>query len=165
MADQPGTGSVLNDLVLDTDGDRRVMSPSREYEIGRDPLGDVVLTDPRVSWHHAVLHVCDGHWAVDDVGSTNGTFDAVGHRVRHLEIGPGCRLRFGNPTDGPLAALSVRESPAPKRAARPSALTSSASSIPWSADSPLMASTLASVRLTPFGTRAMRSARALAYSA
>ena len=118
MADQPGT-----ELILDTEGDHRVMNPSREYEIGRDPLGDVVLTDPRVSWHHAVLHVCDGHWILDDVGSTNGTFDAVGHRVRHLEVGPGCRLRFGNPTDGPLAALSVREPPAPKRVARPSALT------------------------------------------
>jgi ABC-type multidrug transport system ATPase subunit len=122
MADQPGT-----ELVLDTEGDRRVMSPGREYEVGRDPLGDVVLTDPRVSWHHAVLHVCDGHWAVDDVGSTNGTFDAVGHRVRHLEIGPGSRVRFGNATDGPMAALSAREPPAPKRAvrraARPSALT------------------------------------------
>lgn len=111
-------------MVLDTEGDRWVMSPGREYEVGRDPLGDVVLTDPRVSWHHAVLHVCDGHWAVDDVGSTNGTFDGGGHRVRHLEIGPGSRLRFGNPTDGPLAALSAREPPAPKRVARPSALTS-----------------------------------------
>jgi ABC-type multidrug transport system ATPase subunit len=119
MADQPGA-----ELILDTGGDRRVMSPSREYEIGRDPLSDVVLTDPRVSWHHAVLHVCDGHWAVDDVGSTNGTFDAVGHRVRHLEIGPGSRLRFGNPTDGPLAVLNATEPPAPKRVARPSALTS-----------------------------------------
>ena len=119
MADQPGA-----ELILDTEGDRRVMSPSREYEIGRDPLGDVVLADPRVSWHHAVLHVRDGHWAVDDVGSTNGTFDAVGHRVRHLEVGPGSRIRFGNPTDGPLATLVAQEPPAPKRSVRPSALTS-----------------------------------------
>ena len=124
MADQPGA-----ELILDTDGDRRVLSPSREYEIGRDPLGDVVLGDPRVSWHHAVIHVREGHWSVDDVGSTNGTFDAVGHRVRHLDVGPGTKIRFGNPTDGPVAALIAPEPPKPpapavrKRVERPSALT------------------------------------------
>ncbi|ACU75999.1 FHA modulated ABC efflux pump with fused ATPase and integral membrane subunits [Catenulispora acidiphila DSM 44928] len=119
MADQPGA-----ELVLQTEGDSRVMSPSREYQIGRDPLGDVVLTDPRVSWHHAVLHVDRGHWALDDVGSTNGTYDGQGHRVRHLEVGPGSMLRFGNPQDGPRASLLAVARPAtPKKAARPSALT------------------------------------------
>lgn len=119
MADQPGA-----ELVLQTEGDSRVMSPSREYQIGRDPLGDVVLTDPRVSWHHAVLHVDRGHWALDDVGSTNGTYDGQGHRVRHLEVGPGSMLRFGNPQDGPRASLLAVARPAtPQKAARPSALT------------------------------------------
>jgi ABC transport system ATP-binding/permease protein len=119
MADQPGT-----ELVLETEGDSRVMSPSREYQIGRDPLGDIVLSDPRVSWHHAVLHVCDGHWALDDVGSTNGTYDGQGHRVRHLDVGPGSEFRFGNPQDGPRADLLAARPPKLKpQVARPSALT------------------------------------------
>lgn len=44
------------DLLLETEGGSRVMSPNREYRIGRDPLGDIVLTDPRVLWHHAGPH-------------------------------------------------------------------------------------------------------------
>jgi len=117
MADQPGTK-----LVLQAEGESQAMIPGREYQIGRDPLGDVVLTDPRVSWHHAVLRVCDGHWALDDVGSTNGTYDGQGRRVRHLEVGPGSQLRFGNAQDGPQAVLNAAKPAAPK-AARPSALT------------------------------------------
>jgi ABC-type multidrug transport system ATPase subunit/pSer/pThr/pTyr-binding forkhead associated (FHA) protein len=121
MADQPGA-----ELVLETEDASRVMNPTREYQIGRDPLCDIVLDDPRVSWHHAVVHVCDGHWALDDDGSTNGTFDAAGHRVRHLDLGPGSTLRFGNPQDGPRATLNAVAPPSGNgevKAARPSALT------------------------------------------
>jgi ABC-type multidrug transport system ATPase subunit/pSer/pThr/pTyr-binding forkhead associated (FHA) protein/ABC-type multidrug transport system permease subunit len=120
MAEQSDAPGV--DLVLETESDFRVMSPSREYQIGRDPLGDIVLTDPRVSWHHAVLRVCDGHWTFDDIDSTNGTYDADGHRVHHLEVGPGLTLRFGNPTDGPRASLNSLHRPK-ARAVQPSALT------------------------------------------
>jgi ABC-type multidrug transport system ATPase subunit/pSer/pThr/pTyr-binding forkhead associated (FHA) protein len=120
MAERSDAPSV--DLVLETESDFRVMSPSREYQIGRDPLGDVVLTDPRVSWHHAVLRVSGGHWTLDDVGSTNGTYDSEGHRVRHMDVGPGLELRFGNPTDGPRASLNRLRRPKPQ-AVQPSALT------------------------------------------
>ncbi|MER8186393.1 FHA domain-containing protein [Kitasatospora sp. NPDC094015] len=110
-------------LVLEAAGDTRVINPGRSYHVGRDPASEIVLTDPRVSWHHAVLHVGDGHWMLDDVGSTNGTY-TEGHRIRHLDVGPGSELRFGSPADGPRATLSaVREPPAAPRR-RPSALTS-----------------------------------------
>jgi ABC-type multidrug transport system ATPase subunit len=99
------------------------MSPSREYQIGRDPLSDVVLTDPRVSWHHAVFRVCDGAWTLDDVGSTNGTYTADGERVHHLLVGPGLELRFGSAADGPRAAVKSLPPPTARSAAQPSALT------------------------------------------
>ncbi|MFJ1704741.1 FHA domain-containing protein [Kitasatospora sp. NPDC088346] len=108
-------------LVLDTDGDSRVMSPGRTYHVGRDPASEIVLDDPRVSWHHAVLHTGDGHWMLDDVGSTNGTY-TQGHRVRHLDVGPGSVLRFGSPADGPRCTLAALPEPTARR--RPSALTS-----------------------------------------
>ncbi|TDT97806.1 FHA modulated ABC efflux pump with fused ATPase and integral membrane subunit [Streptomyces sp. 846.5] len=111
-------------LLLETDGDSQLISPSRSYQVGRDPLSDIMLADPRVSWHHAVLHVGDGHWMLDDAGSTNGTF-ADGRLVRHLDVGPGSVVRFGNAVDGPRAALSLLPTPttaAPSRS--PSALTS-----------------------------------------
>ena len=110
-------------LVLETANVSTVLSPSRSYHVGRDPVSEIVLADPRVSWHHALLHVDHGHWALDDVGSTNGTY-VEGRRVGHLDVGPGSVIRFGNPGDGPRVALSGAPEPAPRRPPRPSALTS-----------------------------------------
>ena len=108
-------------LVLETEGDSQVISPSRTYHLGRDPAGEIVLSDPRVSWHHAVLHADGTHWILDDEGSTNGTF-AEGHRIHHLDVGPGSVLRLGSAADGPCCTLhALPERPAPDR--RPSALT------------------------------------------
>ncbi|MFF8289563.1 FHA domain-containing protein [Streptomyces sp. NPDC016309] len=100
------------ELVLDIDGDSTVMSPSREYRIGRDPASDIVLADARISWHHAVLRPEGGRWTVQDEGSTNGTF-AEGTRVQAWTIGPGSVLHFGHPADGPCALLSAPEPPGP----------------------------------------------------
>ncbi|TJZ49526.1 FHA domain-containing protein [Streptomyces piniterrae] len=93
------------ELVVESGGDTRVMSPQRTYHVGRDPASDVVLDDARVSWHHAVLRTTAGHWMVEDEGSTNGTF-TDGRRVQRTDVGPGSVIRFGNPADGPCAVLS-----------------------------------------------------------
>ncbi|MET7648969.1 FHA domain-containing protein [Streptomyces sp. NPDC005426] len=101
------------ELVLETDaGPPTVMSPGREYHVGRDPLSDIVIDDPRVSWHHAVLRALDGHWSIEDEGSTNGTYTG-GRRIRESDVGPGTLLRFGHPEDGPQAVLSTWRAPAP----------------------------------------------------
>lgn len=94
-------------LVLEIDGDATLMDPSRVYRIGRDPTSDVVLSDARASWHHAMLRAVGGHWDLTDEGSTNGTF-ANGLRVAGArEVGPGTVVRFGHPEDGPRAVLSA----------------------------------------------------------
>ncbi|MBG0857506.1 FHA domain-containing protein [Streptomyces spinoverrucosus] len=103
--------STAPELVVETETGSTVMRPVRDYRIGRDPLSDIVLDDPRVSWHHAVLRPVDGHWTVEDEHSTNGTY-AEGHRVHAWNVGPGSVIRFGNPTDGPRAVLL---GPAPER--------------------------------------------------
>ncbi|MDN3293226.1 FHA domain-containing protein [Streptomyces ficellus] len=100
------------ELVLDIGGDSTVMSPHRVYRVGRDPASDVVLSDKRISWHHAVLRTEGGQWTVQDEGSTNGTF-ADGRRVRMRAVGPGSVIRFGHPADGPRAVLSAPERPTP----------------------------------------------------
>ncbi|MFJ5228344.1 FHA domain-containing protein [Kitasatospora sp. NPDC088391] len=113
-------------LILETGGDSTVITPSRTYAMGRDPTGDIVLTDPRVSWHHAELHVGGGHWIVDDTGSTNGTYAADGRRIVHLEIEPGTVLCLGSPSDGPRCTFSALPEPTavhPLPGRRPSALT------------------------------------------
>ncbi|MFI6448173.1 FHA domain-containing protein [Kitasatospora sp. NPDC050543] len=98
-------------LIFATDTDSQLIVPSRSYHVGRDPTSEIVLDDPRVSWHHAILHTDDGHWLLDDVGSTNGTF-ADGQRVQHWDIGPGSSIRFGNPADGPAASFTGLPEPA-----------------------------------------------------
>ncbi|MGW6395705.1 FHA domain-containing protein [Streptomyces sp. NPDC055103] len=111
-------------LVLEIDGDATLMSPSRVYRIGRDPTSDVVLTDARASWHHALLRAVGGHWDLTDEGSTNGTF-VDGLRVAGArEVGAGTVVRFGHPEDGPRAVLSTApraHSPAPPTPAPPPA--------------------------------------------
>ncbi|MFJ4580018.1 ABC transporter ATP-binding protein/permease [Streptomyces echinatus] len=100
----------MPELVLETNGRTWTLDPSRAYTLGRDPQGDVVFDDARVSWRHATVSFNGRSWAIEDHGSTNGTF-AQGQRVQHLEIGPGSALHLGNATDGPRLNLSAAAAP------------------------------------------------------
>ena len=42
--------------------------------IGRDPLADIVIDDPKISRQHARLTLTDSGYQVQDLGSTNGTY-------------------------------------------------------------------------------------------
>ncbi|MFC4469703.1 FHA domain-containing protein [Streptomyces xiangluensis] len=117
-----GEWSAAPELVLETETGSTVMTPSRAYHVGRDPLSDIVIDDARVSWHHAVLRPEDGHWTLEDENSTNGTY-ADGRRVRAWDVGAGSVLRFGHPADGPRAVLISRPPPAAEPAERPSAVS------------------------------------------
>ncbi|MGW7488286.1 hypothetical protein [Streptomyces sp. NPDC054786] len=41
------------ELVVESDGNTQAMSPSRVHHVGRDPDSELVMSDTRVSWHHA----------------------------------------------------------------------------------------------------------------
>jgi ABC-2 type transport system ATP-binding protein len=63
--------------------------------IGRDPSADVVLADTEVSSRHASLAPVDGGIAVEDLGSTNGTY-VNGQRVSGTQrLSAGDRVQFG----------------------------------------------------------------------
>lgn len=111
MAERP-VAPTAPELVVETEAGSTVMSPGRDYLVGRDPLSDIVIDDSRVSWHHAVLRHHADHWTLEDANSTNGTF-ADGRRVQEWGVGPGSVIRFGNPADGPCAVLVDRSPPAP----------------------------------------------------
>ncbi|WP_432176440.1 FHA domain-containing protein [Streptomyces sp. Tue6028] len=113
MRERPVTPTAP-ELVLETETGSTVMSPSRDYRVGRDPLSDVVLEDERVSWHHAVIRPEADHWTLEDEHSTNGTY-ADGRRVHEWGVGPGSVIRFGNPADGPRVVLADRPPPASER--------------------------------------------------
>ncbi|MFE5795486.1 FHA domain-containing protein [Streptomyces sp. NPDC056503] len=94
-------------LVLLVDGVAKRMDPGRVYRVGRDPTSDIVLSDARASWHHAVLSAAGGQWTLADEDSTNGTYaDGVRVRVPRV-VGPGTVVRFGHPQDGPRAVLTT----------------------------------------------------------
>ncbi|MFJ6102093.1 FHA domain-containing protein [Streptomyces sp. NPDC092359] len=112
MGERP-VAPATPEFVLDIDGDETLLRPGREYHVGRDPAGEIVLADARASWHHAVLAVVDGCWTLTDEGSTNGTFTDGSRMTGPREVGPGTVVRFAHPADGPLGLLSARPVPAP----------------------------------------------------
>ncbi|MGK5498584.1 FHA domain-containing protein [Streptomyces sp. URMC 125] len=101
----------MPELVLELNGRTWTLDPSRPYTLGRDPQGDLVVEDARVSWRHATLSWSGGAWILEDHGSTNGTY-VQGQRVRRLEVGTGSVVHLGNATDGPRLAFSGRTAPA-----------------------------------------------------
>ncbi|MGZ6881097.1 MAG: FHA domain-containing protein, partial [Mycobacteriaceae bacterium] len=101
----PGGSAPL--LVVQTQGFDRSLPAGPSYRVGRDPQCDIVITDARVSWQHAVLRLDDGHWLLVDDGSTNGTY-AEDRRIDRIEIDGECEVRLGHPEDGPVLHCTVR---------------------------------------------------------
>lgn len=98
-------GHGVPELVLESNGRTWTLDPSRAYSLGRDPQGDVVFDDARVSWRHATVSFNGRSWVIEDHGSTNGTF-VQGQRIHQMELGPGSAVNLGNATDGPRLNLS-----------------------------------------------------------
>ncbi|MCZ1010641.1 FHA domain-containing protein [Streptomyces lydicus] len=96
----------MPELVLELNGRTWTLDPSRSYNVGRDPQGDMVLDDARVSWRHATVRWAGHSWIIEDQGSTNGTY-VQGRRIHQMEIGPGTSVHLGNATDGPRVTLSA----------------------------------------------------------
>ncbi|WKK22596.1 FHA domain-containing protein [Streptomyces olivoreticuli] len=99
-------GHGVPELVLELNGQTWTLDPSRSYTLGRDPQGDMVLQDARVSWRHATVRWGGRSWVIEDHGSTNGTY-VQGQRIHQMEIGPGSTVHLGNATDGPRLNLAA----------------------------------------------------------
>ncbi|MBT1182718.1 FHA domain-containing protein [Streptomyces sp. CJ_13] len=102
----------MPELVLELNGRTWTLDPSRSYSLGRDPQGDVVIDDARVSWRHATISWNGRGWGIEDHGSTNGTY-VHGARVQQTELAPGTPVHLGNATDGPRLNLSAATAPQP----------------------------------------------------
>ena len=105
-AGKPGSGGSAPPLVVGYEGIERVLTPGPAYRIGRDPKGDIPITDDRVSWRHAELRVEGSRWVLADVGSTNGTYVAD-QRMDRVEIIGIFLARLGDPSDGTLLTCVV----------------------------------------------------------
>ncbi|MBL1089218.1 MULTISPECIES: ABC transporter ATP-binding protein/permease [Streptomyces] len=111
-------GHGVPELVLELNGRTWTLDPSRSYNVGRDPQGDMVLDDARVSWRHATVRWGGRSWIIEDHGSTNGTY-VQGQRIHQTEIGPGSAVHLGNATDGPRLTLSAAAPAADAFSAQP----------------------------------------------
>jgi len=107
--EKPRSGAPPPPLVVRVHGHDLSLPGTRAYLIGRDPQGDIVITDDRVSWQHAVLAPQGGRWVLEDNGSTNGTY-AGGRRVARIDIDTECVARLGHPGDGPVLTCTVATS-------------------------------------------------------
>lgn len=83
-----GRGAGIRVTAVDT----------RRVTVGRTPDNDVVVSDPSVSRHHAVLELIERTWRLRDLGSRNGTY-LNGMRVdRVTTVQPGDRIEVGDTT-------------------------------------------------------------------
>ncbi|MCB9744621.1 MAG: FHA domain-containing protein [Alphaproteobacteria bacterium] len=85
-------------LISNRSGDFQPLSA--RTVVGRGPLCNLRLSDPRVSGEHASLSWRDGRWLVRDLGSRNGTW-VEGKRLgagSQQDLRPNDQLAFGDPT-------------------------------------------------------------------
>lgn len=75
---------IAHDVVLR--GDR--------MEVGRLAECDIHIPDANISRHHAAFIAEGGGWAIEDLGSTNGTL-VNGSRVHHVRLRDGDTLTIG----------------------------------------------------------------------
>ena len=75
--------------------------------IGRDPMADIVLSDPEVSRQHARLTRDEEGFEIQDLGSTNGTF-VDGKRLsgEPVRVSPGAVITMGSNASVVLEAPS-----------------------------------------------------------
>ncbi|HWF81060.1 MAG TPA: FHA domain-containing protein [Streptosporangiaceae bacterium] len=106
MTPEFGNSPASPTLLVRTPDAERSLSAGRSYFVGRDPQSDIVVNDSRVSWRHAVLRVDGSTWLLEDIGSTNGTFQGSS-RVQRLAISSSCAVRLGHPSDGPALSCVV----------------------------------------------------------
>lgn len=75
-------------------GETRDIS-GEEFTLGRDPSSDWTIEEVEVSRSHARLLLQNDNYAIEDLGSTNGTF-VNGQRIRSLmPLEPGATIRLG----------------------------------------------------------------------
>jgi hypothetical protein len=76
-------------------GPERFALDGVSVRIGRATDNDLVLSDERLSRHHAELRRAGGRWTLVDLGSRNGTY-VNGRRAGEIALADGDRIRVGS---------------------------------------------------------------------
>jgi poly-beta-1,6-N-acetyl-D-glucosamine synthase len=88
-------------LFIKVQGSTLRLQPGQSCVLGREPECDIVLTDRRVSWRHAVVRSAQDGWVFEDAESTNGTF-LDGSPIDVRRISSNSVFRLAHAEDGPL---------------------------------------------------------------
>jgi adenylate cyclase len=103
--------------LISTDGTQSFeLRPGPPLVVGRAPNSDIPIFDPTISRRHAEVDCANGHFAIRDLGSSNGTY-VNGERVTDRAFAPGDVLTFGK------VSFRVTEAPEPPPAPAPRAST------------------------------------------
>ena len=101
--------------LISTDGTQSFeLRPGPPLVVGRAPNSDIPIFDPTISRRHAEVECGNGHFAIRDLGSSNGTY-VNGERVTDRAFAPGDVLTFGK------VSFRVTEAPEPPPAPAPRA--------------------------------------------
>jgi len=98
-------------VLIDPSGARTQLPIAKTpFTIGRLNENDVLLRDSRISRHHAVIVLENGHYLIQDQNSRHGTF-VNGVRVEgRRELRPNDRIDFGVPDSPSLIFVTEEES-------------------------------------------------------
>ena len=87
----------LSSVVIHADGakPRTVPVEATSLVMGRAPECELPLDDTYISQQHARIFAKDGHWYVEDLGSTNGTSVNDQRLAAPARVQPGDRISLG----------------------------------------------------------------------
>jgi hypothetical protein len=100
-----GDGGILAVTWSDWQSGQQTRRFDREFTVGRAAENAIVLDDKRVSRHHARFCLEQGHWWVEDLESSNGTF-VDGQRVARQRLDSETVVRLHR--QGPKLLLRIR---------------------------------------------------------
>jgi len=112
-------------LILSSGSPKEFELTRSEIIIGRDPAVDLPISSPAVSRRHARLTRDGGHYALEDLGSSNGTFVNEEKLTGRRPLKSGDQIRLGQAITmvfevPPPQRLCVRLQPNPTASCRPS---------------------------------------------
>jgi hypothetical protein len=97
----------------------RGLSPNEEFAliqaktvIGRGPMNEIVLTDPEISRRHAQIIRQGENYAIEDLGSTNGTFVNQLRVTALTPLNHGDNIDFGESVTLTFLATTADSAPA-----------------------------------------------------
>jgi pSer/pThr/pTyr-binding forkhead associated (FHA) protein len=93
---RPAPPELSTVIVHGPDGSKpRTFRLAASMAIGRDPSCEIRVDDTYASHQHARIFGKNGHWYVEDLGSTNGTFVNDQRLGAPAQVEAGDRIRVG----------------------------------------------------------------------